>query len=238
MVGVRSIAAEASGAAAVAPTEPRDLSIEFIGDSITCGYGVEATGTDAPFQTTTENFMKSYAYLTAQELGAEYGTVCYSGYGIVSGWSGDGTRKDDMLVPPLYDVVAEDLEVPWDHAGHPYDVVVINLGTNDFTYTGTDESRMQEFATAYVEFLSAVREVNPESYIVCTMGTMGCQELYAYVEQAVAEFSDDYGDARVSCYLSDEIDYEADGVGAKQHPNAISQQKSAHTLAEVIESLL
>ena len=67
---------------------------------------------------------------------------------------------------PLYDVVAEGLEVLWDHAGHPYDVVVVNLGTYDFTYTGTDESRMREFASGYVELLSDVREANPESYIV------------------------------------------------------------------------
>lgn len=237
-VGVREIRVDTTEATPVAPTEPKGLSIEFIGDSITCGYGVESANASEPFATTTENFMKTYAYLTAQALDADYSAVCYSGYGIVSGWTGDQTRNEGMLMPPVYDLVANGCGHSWDFSAHAYDVVVINLGTNDFSYTGTDETRMQEFASGYAEFLSHVRACNPDALIVCTMGTMGCHELYPYLEEAVESFEASTGDTRVLCYLSEEIDYEADGTGTHEHPNAVTQQKSADALVAVIDEAL
>ncbi len=236
-VGVKSIAVASDAASPVAPTATKGLSIEFIGDSITCAYGVESAGPDEPFKTTTENFMKSYAYLTAQALDADYGTVCYSGFGIVSGWTGTAEKNADMLLAPLYGIVAKEYPQPWDTASHPYDVVVINLGTNDFTYTGTDDARTQEFSRGYADFLAQVRGRNPGAHIVCTLGTMGCQELYPYLEQAVESFRASTGDDRITCYLSQESDV-ADGLGAQEHPSAVTQQKSADQLAEVILGLV
>ena len=237
-IGVKAITVESDSPEPVKPTDAKDLSIEFIGDSITCGYGVEAPAAGNSRKATDENFMKSYAYFAAQALNADYSAVCYSGYGVVSGWSDSGDRNANMLVPPLYGLVAEGYGQPWDFASHSYDVVVINLGTNDSSYTGTNEDRLQEFARAYADFLAQVRTRNPNSYIICTMGTMGYQQLYPYVEQAVESFKDNTGDTRVTCYLSEEIDYENDGIGANGHPNEVSQQKSADALADVIRQTL
>lgn len=234
-VGIRSITVESDANAPVTPTAEPDLSIGFVGDSITCAYGVEAADTDEPFKTTTENFLKSYAYLVAQELDADYDTVCYSGYGIVSGWSGDGQRNERILMPPLYDLVVEGHAQAWDFAAHPRDVVVINLGTNDFTYTGTDEARMQEFSEGYAAFVEQVRARNPESLIVCTLGTMwDCGALYPTLEQAVDDYAVRAGDSRVACYQAAPLDLEADGCGTSGHPNETTQRKIAAELTEVI----
>ena len=182
--------------------------------------------------------MKSYAYLAACELDADYDTVCYSGYGVVSGWSADGRRNDQMLVPPLYDLVVGGREQRWDFAAHPRDVIVVNLGTNDDTYTGTNEARREEFSQGYAEFLARVRELNPNSLIVCTMGTMGCEELYPFVERAVRIHSERTGDTQVICYKSDPIDMQRDGCGTGEHPNEITQRKSAQKLVSVIRQTL
>lgn len=237
IVGVKAITLTTAAENPVVPTEAKPLSIEFIGDSITCAYGVEAASAYEPFATTTENFMKSYAYLTAQALGADYSTACYSGYGIVSGWSADGSRNESMLLPPVYDLVANEHDQPWDFAAHPHDVVVINLGTNDSTYTLMNESRMWEFCQEYASFLAHVRTCNPDAYLVCTLGTMEGGELYPYLEQAVEDFKANTGDTRVTCYRSDPIDF-ADGCGTGEHPNATTQQKSADKLVEVIRTVL
>ena len=93
-IGIRSVEVESSSAQPVMPAEKAPLTIEFIGDSITCGYGVESKSPSDPFTTATENFSKSYAYLAAKSLGADYTTCCYSGYGIVSGYSDDGTKDE------------------------------------------------------------------------------------------------------------------------------------------------
>lgn len=238
-IDVRSITVESDAAAPVIPTAQKALSIAFIGDSITCAYGVEASGNDDPFKTTQENFMKSYAYLVAQDLDADYETACYSGYGIVSGWTPDGSRNESMLLPPVYDLVVEGHDEAWDFAAHPRDVVVINLGTNDFTYTGTDAARTEEFAQGYEAFLAHVREVNPESLIVCTLGSMlGCDALYPTLERAVADYAERTGDARVMSYLSEPIDYAKEGCGTSGHPNEGSQRKIADALVSVIRQEL
>lgn len=237
-IGVRSITAESGNADPVEPTSAHDLCIEFVGDSITCAYGVEAANSEEPFSTQTEDFMDSYAYLAAQALDADYSTVGYSGYGIVSGWSDDGSKNAKMLVPPLYDLVATGYERQWDFSAHPCDVVVVNLGTNDFTYTGTDEDRMREFQAGYEAFLAQIRMRNPQAHIVCTLGAMGGQELYPYVERAVSNFREQTGDERVVCYATDPIDVDRDGSGTRGHPNRISQQRCADALADVIRKTL
>ena len=71
----------------IEPTNKKDLSIEFIGDSMTCAYGVEGKDENEHFKTSTENFSKSYAYLASQILNVDYSSVSYSGYGIASGYS-------------------------------------------------------------------------------------------------------------------------------------------------------
>lgn len=204
-----------------------------------CAYGVEAEGTDDPFKTTTENFMKSYAYLTAQELDADYDVVCYSGYGIISGWSNDDERNRDWLMPRLYDLVVEGHEQTWDYESHPCDVVVVNLGTNDFTYTGYDKTRMGQFSSGYVVFLTRVRARNPQALIICTLGTMaGSEQLYPTVEHAVRHYTDLYGDEHIACLQADPIDMEADGCGTDGHPNEVTQRKNADKLVDFIREQL
>ena len=238
-VGVRGITVEHGVPAAVVPSAEKRLRIGFAGDSITCAYAVESADYDEPFSTATENFMKSYAYLTASELEADYDVVCYSGYGIVSGWTASGERNDARLLPPQYDLVIEGRNETWDFDAHPNDVVVINLGTNDYSYTGSDEARMEEFAQGYAKFLARVRELNPDALIVCTLGTMhGAEVLYPSVERAARDHMDRTGDTRIVCYQSDSIDVETDGVGTNGHPNEVTQRKSAKKLVDVIRNAL
>ena len=93
-VGVTGIKVDSDSPSPVVPTPEKDLRIEFIGDSITCAYGVEGASQNESFKTTTENFMKSYAYLTAQKLDADYSAVCYSGHGIISGYTSGDKNTD------------------------------------------------------------------------------------------------------------------------------------------------
>ncbi len=235
-VGVSEIKADSNAAAPVRPVKEKDLRIEFIGDSITCAYGVEGESQYENFKTTTENFMKSYAYLTAQKLGAEYSAVSYSGHGIVSGYSSDGTKVTGQLVPPYYENYGsmKDYATPWDFSAKPNDVVVINLGTNDATYIDKDpETRGPEFTQEYEKFLETVRKNNPDAYIICTLGIMGCTDEYPMIEQAVADFREATGDTRIMSYQSP-VQSTSDGYGSDWHPSAVTQQKNAYILSDKI----
>ena len=235
-VGVSSIKVDSDAAVPVTPTAKKELSIEFIGDSITCAYGVEGENQYEGFKTSTENFMKSYAYLTAKQLDADYSAVSYSGHGIVSGYSSSGDAETGSLVPDYYDYVGKNgsYKIPWDFSAQENDVVVINLGTNDNTYCSKDyEVRGEEYAEKYAEFLAHVHEMNPEAYIICTVGTMGCSEMYPYIEKAVAAFKAETGYERILSYLS-QTQSQADGYGSDWHPSPVTQQNSAYVLADKI----
>lgn len=235
-VGVKNIHVVSDAVQPIKPAAQKELLIEFIGDSITCAYGVEGANAYEPFMTTTENFMKSYAYLTAQKLDADYSAVSYSGHGIISGYSSDGSKNTASLVPALYDYVGnwDAYKQDWDFSGRQNDVVVINLGTNDNGYVTADlENRSAEFIEGYVDFLEMVRERNPEAYIICTMGTMGCPDIVTLVSQAAEEYKIASGDERVMFYES-VTQNQADGLGSDWHPSAVTQQNSAYVLADKI----
>lgn len=235
-VGIKDITVDSSAVKPVVPAVKKELKIEFIGDSITCAYGVEGKDAYESFTTATENFMKSYAYLTAKQLDADYSAVSYSGHGIISGYT-SGEKNTDSLVPDCYGLVSKlsDYAVDWDFdAEEAPDVVVINLGTNDYSYLSSDlEARSPEFVEGYVEFLKMVREKNPEAYIICTMGTMGGAEVYDLIEQAVAQFSEETGESRIMSYES-VVQNQADGIGSDWHPSEVTQQNSAYVLADKI----
>ena len=236
-VGVRQFDVTSTKEKPVRPTAKKALSIEFIGDSITCAYGVGASDASQSFSTATEDFSKSYAYLTAELLDADYSVVGYSGYGIVSGYTSSGEINQSSLVPPVYEQVSKlsDYAVQWDFAAHPNDVVVLNLGTNDDTYCKQDlDARGAEYQKKYLAFLGKIRECNPDALVICTVGIMGCEEMYPFLEAAVKEFADE----KVICYLSPTQNGQVDGLGADWHPSAKTHQQNAALLADKIAQAL
>jgi len=231
-VGVKSINVNSCSDTPVKPVEKKKLSIEIIGDSITAGYGVEGASQYENFKTSTENFSKSYAYLTAKKLDADYSAVCYSGHGIVSGYS-TGDKNPDALVPEVYTRISKNDEYPgeWDFKNNKYDVVVINLGTNDINYVSKEPAtRNEEFIQEYVNFLTLVREKNPDSYIICTVGIMGGgDEIYPLIEKAVQMV----GDEKISSYKS-QVQNMNDGLGSDWHPSAVTQTYNSYVLSDKI----
>ena len=126
-VGVSNISVTSEYTNPIKPVPKKELSIEFIGDSITCAYGVEGKSSSESFKTSTENFMKSYAYLTAKQLNADYSAVSYSGHGIISGYTSSNKRVTESLIPDYYGLINKnsDYAYEWDFKSHPNDVVVI-----------------------------------------------------------------------------------------------------------------
>lgn len=235
-IGVSAVNVKSSAAAPVKPAAENELSIEFIGDSITCAYGVEGASSSESFKTTTENFSKSYAYLAAQQLDADYSAVSYSGHGIVSGYS-SGDKNSDALVPDYYTLASKYYEYnneEWDFSKRTNDVVVINLGTNDINYvTAEFETRSIEFRDGYVSFLKQIREYNPEAMIVCTLGTMGGDTLYPMIEEAADIFREEC-DERIFCFESAVQNGTADGYGSDWHPSETTQINCGYIMADKI----
>lgn len=229
----------------IKPAPEKEKLIEFIGDSITCGYGADDPDKDHHFSTKTEDVTKAFAYKTAQALGADYSMVSFSGYGIISGYS-DGTKKvPEQSLPQYYTKLGyswaangsfKPSEIDWDFSKRRPDIVVINLGTNDDSYTLTHKDRQEEYSAAYTEFLKTVRENNPEAKIVCAFGVM-TDRLFPYVEQAVENYTAETGDSNIST-LKFDVQTAADGFSADWHPSIATHDKAAAKLTEYLKTLL
>jgi len=212
------------------PSEKKSLTIEYIGDSITCSYGIESKSQSEPFQTTTENFSLSYAFLSAKILNADYSGVCYSGSGIIA----DAAGNPGNLMPKHYTKAnAFSSSDEWDFEKNKNDVVVINLGTNDFNYVRADNKREDVFIQEYTNFLGLIREKNPNAIIVCTIGLMGCEYMFPLIEKAIKLFDD----PKVRSFLIPAQNPE-DGIGAQYHPNAVSHQKASIVVADKIKEFI
>ncbi|HLK38470.1 MAG TPA: SGNH/GDSL hydrolase family protein [Polyangiaceae bacterium] len=148
---------EPGGALEPPHTKPRKRRIEFIGDSITAGYGNEGTSPTCPFSAKTENEFLTYAAIAARNLKADHVTLAWSGKtieGMAQLW--------DRTLPARADS-------RWDFGSWVPDVVVVNLGTNDFFRPDLHEPA---FVTPYVALLGQIRTRYPGAFIVCAMGPM------------------------------------------------------------------
>lgn len=239
-IGVGNIAIKSNSETPIVPVGKKDLTIEFIGDSITCGYGVDASNESEHFTTKTENFMETYAYLTAQKLNADYSTLCYSGHGVISGATND-EKNTTALVPPYYDGISKQWDykdIKWDFESNPVDIVLLNLGTNDYTYLKYDfENRSVEFIEGYVDFLKLIREKNPNAKIICTMGLMGGYEVYDYIQEAILEYTSQTGDDNISSFRLN-VQNPNNGLGADWHPSAKTHELCAEEVVKAIKNIL
>lgn len=240
--GILTITANAE---MIAPTPQKSLTIEFVGDSITCGYGNEAEDPSDGYNSAQQNGLETYGYYTAKALDAEYSLVAISGIGIISDCTTrTGVKEDYLLMPEVYDnsdtnfEMRRDIEpyTKWDF-GSGSDIVVINLGTNDYTYTGSNEDLQSEFQDGYYKFIEQVRRANPEAEIICTLGILG-SELYPRIEEAVRTYSKDTGDEHIHTFEFDYQDGENDGFGGDYHPTIKTHQKAAEQLTKYIRSLI
>jgi lysophospholipase L1-like esterase len=236
------------------PPQRPGLRLEFVGDSITCGYGNEVSllpeskSWRAPvFTSKNADPARSYGWLTARRLGAEFSAVCASGHGVYRNL--DGSTTD--LVPELYERAAPGRPEPWDFTRYAPDVIVLNLGTNDVFAGGgphaflPDEAR---FKAAYRKFLARLRELHPRAHIVCTLGSMtdgykaqereGTVVASVHVGEWVTELVSERhraGDARVYRHLMAEQAPQSDGVGEDWHPSAATHQQMAEALTRFLQ---
>ena len=244
-MGIKSINVTSIGG--LTPTPEKELKIEFIGDSITCGYGVDDPDRDHHFKTTTEDATKAYAFKTAMALDADYSLVSFSGNGIISGYTSDGKKQTSQLVPDVYDKLGKSWgnyngfniqDIKWDFSKFQPQYVVINLGTNDASYTGSDKERVIEYADGYTEFLKTVREKNPDAHIVCALGVMGAALYKNGVERAVAQYTEQTGDTNVSTLQLSQQDGNKNGYAADWHPTEASQDIAAEEMTAYLKSLI
>ncbi len=214
-----------NGAAFRNPPFNSPRKIEFIGDSITAGYGVLGTANDPTYQTFQQDGTYSYAYLTAEKCGADARFICNSGKGIVCNCEGN---REDVKAGQYYNYLTRQggiCEDDW-----KADVVVINIGTNDCGGPAPDD----EFVAAAKDLVSKVRARYPEAKIIWMYGMMS--QLYAEtLRNTIRDISKE--DENVHFLFVDTIFGNESETGANGHPNVRASMRASELLYKKIRSV-
>ena len=218
------------------PLETR-IKMEFIGNSITCGYGVEAPNQNTSFDCETENASLAYGAVTAKAFDAEYVAVAYSGRGVAQNYGG----QPGSFVPEIWERIFPDEESPlWDHNMYIPDIVFINLGTNDVNSGAFDTTL---FKNSYAAFIEDVREKYADAFIVCLLGPMlndsypsGALSLVRNLISSVVSAKQVSGDEKLY-FFEFSPQTGSLGYGADWHPSVAQQNYNASELIEYIKEI-
>ena len=208
------------------PAESNQLKLEFLGDSITCGWGVLASKDRVGFCTHEEDSTKSYAYLTAEALKADIRTIAISGQGIVHSCG----ENVGIKFIEFFDAVSRE-QGGYKCDGYIPDVFIINGGTNDKLCHVTPD----EFVKGGVELLTAIRKMYPDTPIIWMYGAM-VHVFEESVKKAVQQFNRQ--DKNTYCLIVKSVYDYKNQTGSSGHPNVNGSIRCAGILKRKIAEIL
>jgi len=228
-LGVTSVARfSTDGRFAQAPPLPaRKLLV--LGDSVSCGANMERVGGDNanPYHW---NAGASYGMLLGRALQAQVQLVCHGGRGLVRSWNG---RTDEANLPDFYELAIADAAHPaqWRQAGYDPDLILVAIGTNDFTTGIPDEA---SYLAAYETFVRTLLRDHPHAQVVLTEGAILNGEKKERLSAYILETVQRVGSARVHAIPSGHHP----GDAADAHPTTVQHAAMADELAPQLRGLM
>ena len=207
------------------PPAKKEKYIEFIGDSLSCGMGnLGKKGVPEPQTSIWEDVTQGYTYGTAEALYVDCSIVSESGIGLAGSWH-----------DPLFDFYSawsykRDKNLKYDFARAP-DLIVINLGTNDF-YLNCDLKicPIDEVIAKTKEFIELVRSAYGKDIPIVWVGRfMFIGESYINaVDTAIGELGGE------DAYIY-RLDVPTAKGGAQGHPDVAGHTVTRDLLVEFIK---
>lgn len=201
-----------AGARVLSPQVSPEV-IEFIGDSITAGYSDRM------------NDLSSYAWLTAEQLGAEHDEIATSGICLSS--TAPSCAGMDTQYFKLQTLQYPDSAL-WDTRRFTPDALVINLGTNDYNHGQS----FQAFELSYLAFIQNLRQRYPNTPIYVLRTFSGYMELPTRAAVYMLNASGDHNVFYVDTtgWLTPGSSDFSDGI----HPSDSGQNKVAFHLTAIL----
>lgn len=220
----------------ISPVSLPSRKIEFIGNSITCGYGIEAADASAPYTEETANYYLTYAAKTARWLKAQAYVVARSGIGVYRNYNGPKTGDAvNMNTEYKYTMLYDDSQL-WDFTRFTPDVVCVNLGTNDTSTEGADSTLL---AKGFYNLYKQIRSHYPDAKIIFLSGCM--------MKGNALKMAKDAMDSTMRLALSNgdtnvyRLDFETHdgslGYGASWHPSMKQHDVMAKQLTSYLKSI-
>ena len=206
----------------------RPLQIDFIGDSYTCGYGIENCDSTARFTPETENVCKSFVSLIAHRLKADYTVIAHSGMGVCRNYN---SKYPGWTMPKRYNCWF-DMDSTDIYYGNSEwrPMTVIMLGGNDFSCGVTPD--WEQFRDAYFGLLN---QLDDSMLVVCCTKTKDT-ELSRYVERVVLECN--HPNAYFFACDFDEYTNHREFLGADKHPDERAHRRLAEQILSFLKNFL
>lgn len=210
----------------------RERMIEVIGNSLTAGFGTEGKDRSEPWSIETLNCDLSYSTIVPRYFDADYSLIAHSGRGVVRNY-GDSVRMSAVTMKDkFFQTYDMDTLSRWDFKQYTPDLVIINLGSNDFS-TEPHPYR-SEFVGAYKEMLRNIRDAYGRVPVLCVYSSTVNGQVYDYFDQAVREMND--ADIHLLAMPREVMNASTD-LGAVWHPNYNGQRKMAMVMIPVISTI-
>lgn len=202
--------------------------VEFIGDSITCGYGVLGEP-DSEYTVREEDGELSFAGVLAKKMDWNARWASVSGYGMFVEYTGD----PENIVPKVYAYTNwfYDKEERLDYTEFEPDFIFVNLGTNDSGHLG-DSNILHGFKSRYESFLYTLRMAHKNANIICILGTLA-PGVYKYVQEVIDKVKSQGFEKLYGLELP-EHNVELDGM-ASGHPSPATHVKDADRIIEFMK---
>ena len=203
---------------------PKTIKMEFIGDSITCAEGALGNITQADSQ----DAYRGYAAITARHFNADANFICASSWGL---YRGRIDPSANSVLPKIYDKTSKlrnsDL---WDFNSYIADVVVVNLGTNDYYARSSNPFTDDEYKAALKSFNDTIRSKYPRATILYVYGMMlsGMDSLTIAAVNDIKVY-----DSKVDC-----VKLPQNNKGLNGHPDLSGHAAAAEGLIAKINEVL
>lgn len=198
--------------------------IEWVGDSLTCGYGNEGKYPTCKNLRDHENNYLAFGPAASRMLKAEYHIIAISGKGMMRNYGDPRPLSPDPL-PYYYERTCQGLPSShWDFKQWVPDAVVVTLGSND--YSTEPHPRAEDYITAYKRFLSIIRSNYPQAHIFC-LSFFGMPSVQI---RSVVESMKNSGDENVH-FLENNQQCAMDEFGCDYHPRVSVHERLARYLS-------
>lgn len=229
----------------------KTFKIQFIGDSTSVGYG-NLGSLGEPKTTANSDGLRAYAYLTGYLLDAEISIFSSSGWGVSRGFNTNGIISETENIPNAFDYYAIDntnkvYAQPgnWNHNNFVPDVIVVNLGVNDFNSAGYDIMNSLDrvdleyrYWLDYTAFLVKLNNLYPDALIIVAFRFINVPSgLVETTLEVINEANRLIGETKIYAFEVEPAGTLGNDYGCDYHSNVGTNKNIAQSLAEYINSL-
>lgn len=219
--------------------------IEVYGDSVSAGEyseAVDETGMpdslDPEHRGSVSNCWFAFPWMTARLLDAQVHDIAQGGIALMDG-QGWYHRPTQTGMESAWDKIHYNTVLgeptKWDFSKFVPQVVIVAIGQNDscpedYMKEDFDGEMADKWREHYKKFLSNLRGVYPEAWIICCTTVLEHDKNW---DRAIGMVVDSMKDEKISQFL-----FKRNGIATPGHPRIPEQFEMARELADYIENVL